>query len=175
MTPSRRLRHTLARTLDFGGRATRIELFGFLVASQIVGAVVTALASWAAPEPIARWVAFAVSFAVLIPAPALLARRFHDFGWSARWGGVLLAIAAENLAYGLMHLLFGWNVRAAVEGVLAYVDWVLFLPATVLFVMLLAMPGSKGANRFGPDPRYPATQPPPARETAGAEGSAPAV
>lgn len=149
----RHVGQSLARTFDFRGRSRRGEVIDYIVISAAVLMIVNGLMGSLAPAPVSRWTAFAVQYLILIPAAALMVRRFHDFGWSGRWTLVMLAVAVRNLTLDLLALLGGWDARRAVESALAYVDWVLFLPFVVLYLLLLVVPSGKGANRFGPDPR----------------------
>ncbi|HUD29044.1 MAG TPA: DUF805 domain-containing protein [Novosphingobium sp.] len=164
----RHVGQTLARTIDFRGRSRRGEVIDYLVISAAVLMIVNGLAGTLAPEGVSRWVAFAVQYAILVPAAALMVRRFHDFGWSGRWSLVLLAVAARSLVLDLLALVGGWDARRVVESVLAYADWVLFLPFAGLYLLLLVAPGKKGPNRYGPNPREAADDvaPAPAEATA---------
>jgi uncharacterized membrane protein YhaH (DUF805 family) len=155
----RHVGQTLARTVDFSGRSRRGEVIDYIVISAAVLIIVNGLAGELAPASVSRWTAFAVQYLILIPAAALIVRRFHDFGWSGRWSIVLLAVAARNLILDLLALIGGWDVRRVVESVLAYVDWLLFLPFLFLYLLLLVAPGKKGPNRYGPNPRENADVP----------------
>lgn len=146
----RQFRHTIARTFDFAGRAARGEVFGYIVISQALVMVIAWLTGWFAPVGIERWAVFAVQAASLVPAAALIVRRLHDFGWSGRWSLVLLAIAVRSIALDLLGLVGGSEARGMIESLLAYVDWLLFLPFVAIYVLLLAMPGMRAPNRFGP-------------------------
>lgn len=159
---------TVRRSFVFSGRASRMEFLIFMVISQAPVALTDWLGGWFAPAPLQAALLFACNLLIIIPAPALVARRLHDVGLTARWGFILLAVAVLSLGFDLLGLLGGWNVRQPVESVLSYVDWVLFLPATVVYLLLLVVPARPGAARFGPDPR-------PQSKTADAEQSAPAV
>ncbi|MYL97996.1 DUF805 domain-containing protein [Novosphingobium sp. FGD1] len=150
------LRHvgqTLARALEFQGRARRREVIDYLVISAAFLMIVNGLAGELAEPHVARWVAFATQYLILVPAAALVVRRLHDIGWSGRWSIVLLPVALRNMALDLLAQIGGWEARRPVEAVLAYADWVLFPPFALLYLLLIVAPGKKGPNRFGPDPR----------------------
>ncbi|EIZ80252.1 hypothetical protein WSK_1286 [Novosphingobium sp. Rr 2-17] len=150
---SRSFGRTIAQTLAFSGRARRAEFLVFVVLSQVPIALADWVGGWLAPATIQPWLMFAAHLLTLVPAPALVARRFHDIGLSARWGLILLAVVGLNLSLNLLELIAGWDIRRPVESALSYVDWVLFLPATVLYLALLAMPGRASGVNYGPDPR----------------------
>jgi len=171
----RYFRQTITATFDFRGRARREEVIGYIVTSAALAMLTTWLVNWLAPEAAARWTLFAVQVGVLVPAASLAVRRIHDLGRDARWAIVFLVVAIRNIALDLLDLLGGWEARRVVESALSHVDWVLFLPFVALYLLALVAPGTKGGNRFGPDPRGMANLPPPKTETAGAESSAPAV
>lgn len=64
------------------------------------------------------------------------------------------------------------GTRALIEAPLSYVDWLLFLPFVWLYVVLVIVPGKKGANRFGADPH---DDPEPESQTAGPGNPEPAA
>lgn len=145
--------HTVRHMLDFAGRATRAEFLAYIVLSQAAAILIVLPAAWLAPAEAKGWLRFAVEFAAVIPALALVVRRFHDFGLGGRWSLIMLAVALRSFVLELLSLVGGWEARSAVESPLAYVDWLLFLPFAILYLLLLAAPGTKGANSYGPDPR----------------------
>lgn len=142
--------HAVRHTFDFAGRAARGEFIAYLVLSQVPVVVGGWLAAWFAPASVAAWTRFGLEVLVLIPALALVVRRLHDFNVSGRWSLIMLAVLVRTLGLELLSRTGGWSLRSAVESLLAYVDWLLFLPFVGLYAMLLAAPGTRGANRFGP-------------------------
>lgn len=140
---------TIAQTLAFSGRSGRAEFLTFVVLSQVP----VAASRWLAPAAMLPWLLFAAHLLTLVPAPALVGRRLHDIGLSARWGLILLAVVGLSLGLDLLELIAGWDIRRPVESALSYVDWLLFLPATVLYLALFAVPGRASGAKYGPDPR----------------------
>lgn len=92
--------------------------------------------------------------AVMVPAAccvwvnlALVARRSHDVGWSAKWPLVLLSIASGLLLVAAA-LAFDGVIILSILAALIAVGIIIPLAAVVLL-----HPGTAGPNRFGPDPR----------------------
>lgn len=172
----RLFRHAMRHTFDYAGRAPRVEVFACIVLSQGAFLLVAWPMAWFAPdpvpEPVEAWGRYIIQLALALPALSLMVRRLHDLGLSGRWGLILLIIAMRTFALDLLALLAGWQARSVTESVLAYADWLLFLPSFVLYIALLAIPGRKGPNRYGPDPRDDKVHD---TETAGSGNPEPAV
>ena len=149
----RLLRRTIGRSFDVRGRATRAEFLIYVVLSQALLLLMDWPARWFAPPVAAAWIRFAALVVTTVPLFALSARRMHDFGMSGRWVWIMLVVVGREFALSLLGLLGGWEARSAVEAPLSYVDWLLFLPFVALYAILLAAPGTKGANAHGGDPR----------------------
>lgn len=86
--------------------------------------------------------------AILVPSYAVAFRRLHDINRSGWWN--LLPLASG------VPLWFGSDILNASPG---SIPGFAFLGLGVVFIVLpivwLAWPGTKGANRFGPDPLRP--------------------
>lgn len=142
----------LKRYADFNGRSRRKEFWSFVLLNVIVVAVIYALlfatgggsammqAAMNNPgNPIAIYGAmftgvgllFALwGLATLIPNIAVAVRRFHDRDMSGWWYlGVFIAnfIPIINMISG------------------------------IAFLVIMCLEGTKGPNRFGPDPKDPAS------------------
>jgi uncharacterized membrane protein YhaH (DUF805 family) len=131
----------LRRYAQFSGRSRRKEywmfaLFNVLVASALValGGMLFGLDAAQLEETPAGLGFFATSagmllglygLAVLVPSIAVTVRRLHDRNMSGWW-----------------YLLFAAGGLVPVVGVIISLG----------FLVLMALPGSSGANRFGPDP-----------------------
>ncbi len=138
-----RLGHAFRHALDFRGRAPRAEIVTATVVPQFAVALVALPIHMLLAEDIGRWASMILQWLALIPLPALVARRLHDMGRSARWGFLLLAVAVRTLGLQVLDAVAGYTVRATVESALSYVDWLLFLPATALALLLAVMPSKK--------------------------------
>lgn len=169
----------LIRFADFTGRAQRAEYWLFvLLQGVVVGlCLVSAIGSLGA-EDMSRgvggfllWLGLAglASVILFIPYLAVLARRLHDSGRSAWWlllltpgyvapmlsGGALtgtISRAAPRMADPAQVGAAG-EIVAALAGVGAIL-LVASLCSLVLTILTL-LPGTRGPNRFGPDPRDP--------------------
>ncbi|CAN5404025.1 hypothetical protein BH09PSE1_BH09PSE1_30360 [soil metagenome] len=161
---------------DFRGRASRSEYWLFMVSQGLIyiGCVLMAGMSLGKHDMSAQglgvlgWlIAVPVLMTLLaLPNYAVLARRLHDSGRSAKWMALLLPTIAVNFvtfkALGSLAkqvpvagLDGGEAIAQAALSQLAGIG-VIAIVASVcnlaLFVMTL-MPGTRGPNRFGPDPK----------------------
>lgn len=172
------------RFADFRGRATRSEywLFVLLQAVLLTGCLVMAVTSLGAKSlgdiigGFFGWLALAglVMLVCAMPYLAVLARRLHDSGQSAAWMLLLTPIhlspylsmyAAAGAAQSLME---SGMASGEPQAVLASMEqamsgtMLISLIATVCSLVLLVLtllPGTRGPNRFGPDPRNPSAEP----------------
>ena len=169
----------LRRYADFQGRSRRMEYWMFFLFNILVGigfGVVTAMlgggmaamgnptASAAAGGAIGIVALINVIFslAMLIPSIAVAVRRLHDLGRTGWWllapVGFYLIGFVVMLGSGLSALTagtsgsLGMGVGLVAGGVLLMVGAVLALVLLVFFFM----EGTRGPNRFGPDPKDPA-------------------
>ncbi|MCT2399482.1 DUF805 domain-containing protein [Novosphingobium mangrovi (ex Huang et al. 2023)] len=160
----------IRRTFTPAGRARRTEMIVYVVASQLLCVVLLLLARLFLAGEALAWLRFAVFALAIVPLFSLSARRLHDFGQSGKWTVLLWLVVVRSIGLDLAARLGGSDTRALIESPLSYVDWLLFLPFAWLYITLLIVPGKKGANRHGPDPRYA-----PDSKTAGPENPEPAV
>lgn len=137
------------RYADFQGRSRRMEFWMFQLLNLIVGLV------------LAGPVMFSVISSGLADPTALDVDPFAAIG-ALGWTGIglyaLYALAAfiPSIAVTVRRLhdrdLSGWWYLGAVAASL--IPLVGFLASVALFVLLL-LPGTRGPNRFGPDPKDP--------------------
>lgn len=142
----------LKRYAEFSGRSRRKEFWMFALLNVIVTFVILALmlaggvsfsamtAPGAGPEAMAQafgpmfWIGFGLlmlwGLAVFIPNIAVVVRRLHDRDMSGWW---YLGLFGAQL-----------------------IPFVNFL-ASIAFLVLMLLPGTVGPNRFGPDPKDPAS------------------
>lgn len=143
---------TLRGSLRFSGRSRRYELVAYLVFQLVAGGVIK-LVAWPFLDQFQHAVfALAVALALGAPTPALTVRRLHDFDARALWALPIFALAVYNLAMSAVGLVRGAETRIAAERVLWPLDWFGILIMLGALTVLIA-PGTRGPNRFGPDPR----------------------
>lgn len=130
----------LRRYADFKGRSQRREYWMFVVLCAITIAVagialIAAAGSFRSQEEMASrftiWAGFAL-VPLIVPLIAITTRRFHDLGLSGWWVLALVigaAIPAIDTIVALVHL------------------------------VVMALPGRRGINRFGEDPKAVSTSP----------------
>ncbi|AOR75836.1 DUF805 domain-containing protein [Novosphingobium resinovorum] len=156
ITYFRQAGRSVARSLDFRGKADRREFVTYILISQIPVAVLALATSWLDPSPVLRAVMLGVQVKVALPLFALSIRRFHDLGRSGWWSAPLLILVARMLLLELVSILAGWSVRSAIEAVLSYVDWLLTLPAVASFLAMVAWPSRSETTTAGTDRSVPA-------------------
>lgn len=164
----------LIRYADFKGRARRAEYWLFVIfQGAAVGLCLLAAVSAFSDKDIAAaagrfalglCVAALVALGLVIPFFAVLARRLHDTDKSAWWmlllapgylspmliGGAIVGAAGQAMA--------GGDQAAAEAAVISAVggSGAVMLVASLCNMILLTltmMRGTRGPNRFGPDPR----------------------
>ncbi len=134
----------LKRYADFSGRSRRKEYWMFFLGYTLVlitiGLVAALLGAFAAdpatidpeelnsPMLLGLGAIVLVALALVIPSLAVQVRRLHDRDMSGWW----------------LLLLYGLSVVPIVG----------FL-ASIAIIVLAILPGTRGPNRFGPDPKDP--------------------
>ena len=91
---------TARRSLDPSGRASRSEVAHYVIAALLITFPVSLLTRIAMPYPVHHLVGNALDALLIMPVPALLARRCHDHGRSGHWAWLAV------LALALLVLLF---------------------------------------------------------------------
>jgi uncharacterized membrane protein YhaH (DUF805 family) len=160
------LSNTIIRLLDVRGRIGRARYWRFLIAAIVLFTLlmaaffVYALSIRGAyenggPTPFPRdplgiagavlWIALMV--AVYAAGITMAIKRLHDRNRAWWWAGVF--VIAPNVVYG-----FGqYFTTTEMAGTASYVVHVFAIALLVwAFVELCCLPGTNGANRFGPDP-----------------------
>jgi uncharacterized membrane protein YhaH (DUF805 family) len=87
--------------------------------------------------------------AVLLPGLAVAVRRLHDTNRSGWWMLALLGVAVAAIA-AIAGVLFG-----AVSLTLVFVLFGVYLLVAVVLLVFMCLDGTRGPNRFGPDPKDP--------------------
>jgi uncharacterized membrane protein YhaH (DUF805 family) len=166
-----------AKTFTFSGRARRAEYWWFaLYVFLATGAIQAGIAGWvflspefagAMGDPLAmerllktyeaalwRWWALylaALVFLFWLPQLAVTVRRLHDTGRSGWWmfKPVLVAFAAMMAMFA--GAFFGGGANGQPFALVLLASFVP-LACTIWYLVVLCLPGTRGENRFGPDP-----------------------
>jgi len=152
---------------DFTGRASRSELWWYVLALVVAFVVVRIVESIVGighmifysygPLTILLWLA------TIVPSIAVGIRRLHDTDRSGWWillpivpyclglvlgGGAMMAGAATGSGAGMM-------AGAGIAGIFMLLAFV----ADIVIIIFYALPGTAGDNRYGPPPLGGATVP----------------
>ncbi len=162
----------LRKYSTFSGRASRAEFWWYSLAIVVLVAVLwfgvvrsalIAAANNGQATTLATALfggvglfAFVAGLAVILPTVAVQVRRLHDTGRSGWWVGgyYLLYLVYVLAALGLMGAMASGAESAASTGLVMLIG-LLGLAIFAYFVVLLVffiLPGTKGPNRYGPDP-----------------------
>ncbi|WP_298162114.1 DUF805 domain-containing protein [Brevundimonas sp.] len=167
----------LIRYADFNGRASRGEYWLFAVLqglwyTLLIGLAAVSMGSTGDTEQASAGVMIAIGviiasvLALIVPNYAVLVRRLHDSGRGAIWlclmlpsilssvmtlGTILTAVSAVGMGASREAFVGTALAGLGAAGLLSVIGMVCQL---VLFVLTL-LPGAKGENAFGPDPRDP--------------------
>ena len=87
---------------------------------------------------------------ILYPSLAAATKRLHELGYSAAWCVPLFAPGAVSTLIDVAGL-GGTSDQPSLLSHLA--NWPNYAAAAVFVVLLGCVPGTRGENRFGPDPR----------------------
>lgn len=157
MAPVKAIRSCLRQYAGFSGRAPRSEFWWWLLCAGLVlvfGSI--ALLGMGAddldvdPEVGSGSIAATILWVgVLIPTLALTVRRLHDTDWSGWWA---LSTALCNAApvYGAAFGLYALGVALGIDAVL--LTYMAVSAVSLVVFVRMFFPGSRGDNRFGPDP-----------------------
>ncbi len=151
MTPSGPWQ-VLRRTFALAGRATRGELISYLFASLLLSVPVSFVTGLVLNHDAHMLAGNAVTLLLALPVPALLVRRFHDSGRSGAWVWLAVLSFTVWLARTAISAAWGMNARLSVDGWTWLVDWAVII-ANLATIMLAMLPGTKGPNSYGPNPR----------------------
>ncbi len=164
MNPIESISLVFRNYINFGGRAQRSEFWWFTLFSLISQAILNIII------PFVGWI---YGLALLLPSLAVTVRRLHDTGRSA-WWLLIYAVIILGWIIGFIVLVIwigaawtgaawtgiedpetdGW--KALVPILVFFFIWglVSFVWAIILLI-LCALPGTIGPNRYGPDPLQP--------------------
>jgi len=144
----------------FKGRSRRTEIFYYWLAMLVLSLLLSPFKdplleqfagdrSWQEQQLLSE----AVGFLPVIPAFALFVRRVHDQDRSAWWALLLPPMLAVSVYKSLRFILLEPQTGAVTLPDLP--GWVSLvgLPLALAWLTLVLFPGTRGPNRFGPDPR----------------------
>jgi uncharacterized membrane protein YhaH (DUF805 family) len=136
----------LRKFAQFGGRSRRTEYWMFFVFNILVG-VVTNLVDRLLGLGAVGIDTFA-TLALLIPNAALWVRRLHDVNRSGWWIWTIITPAGLILQQA-----WGRENEPVTNGIMVLAG--LLVVAAIWNLVLMLLPGTKGPNNFGPDPKNP--------------------
>ena len=158
MSPIQSISSVFRNYVNFRGRAQRSEFWWFtlfIVVSQVILGFI--------PVP---FIGAVYLLAVLLPSLAVTARRLHDTDRSVRWWIITLLTGFLG-TIALIAFLFwaaigsggsdGYGALGLVLGIGLFLLAWLFVNGVGVIVLLVlcALPGTVGPNRYGPDPLRP--------------------
>lgn len=145
------LRRALRLTASPSGRSSRAELAVAFIAALFFVPLGT-LALMLAGASSGPWPVLGLNLVSALPFPALLVRRLHDQNRTGWWAGLALFGYGLWLTRALVAGAQGIDARIALDRLIWPLDW-LAIAANLAIVTMLVLPGTRGPNRFGPDPR----------------------
>jgi uncharacterized membrane protein YhaH (DUF805 family) len=140
------LAQAFRRSFDYSGRSRRMEywsyaLFTFVLQWLVGGAEdVLGLRSGGRGGPIQPL----LLLALVIPGLAVSVRRLHDINRTGWW----LIMPFAPILFWIAALLGRFNALGLFRVVM-----VAMLVAPLALLAMMCVPGTKGANRYGPDPK----------------------
>ena len=150
MTPIDWATRPLKKYADFTGRAPRAEYWWFylgMIVAYFVAMIIDSLVGVSLFGPYGV-VTTLLGLALLVPGLAATVRRLHDTNRSGWW---VLIVAVPYLIMGIMmgmSAASGDMTGLASAGIVGLVA----LVGAIAMLVFMILPGTKGDNRFGPDP-----------------------
>jgi len=152
MTPIDWAKRPLQKYADFSGRAPRAEYWWYTLGVIIAYVVLMVVEGIVGLDGMIFGVygplSLLMMLALLVPGLAVTARRLHDTNRSGWW--MLIAV----VPYFIVGVLAGGAAASGSMGALAGAGLVslLALVGAVVLLVFLVLPGTRGDNRYGPDP-----------------------
>jgi uncharacterized membrane protein YhaH (DUF805 family) len=140
-----------ARYAIFTGRARRAEYWGYGIAQAVILALIATLALTGGSLQSGLFILLIggglFALACFLPTLAVTVRRLHDTGRSALWlllyaPGVVSALLVVNETIANHGVMPAYPLFSGLGGI-----------ANLAMLILLGLPGTKGPNRFGADPK----------------------
>jgi uncharacterized membrane protein YhaH (DUF805 family) len=150
MTPIDWATRPLKKYADFTGRAPRAEYWWFyllMLVAYFVAMIVDSLVGIELLGPYGLLTCL-VGLALIVPGFAATVRRLHDTNRSGWW---ILIAAVPYFVMGVMMgmaMASGDTAGMASAGIVGLVA----LAGGIAMLVFMVLPGTKGDNRFGPDP-----------------------
>jgi uncharacterized membrane protein YhaH (DUF805 family) len=148
---------------DLKGRTRRSEFWPFVLINAVVGFVLIGV-----DIDILRTAYFRVTLAnvfglaIILPTSAVIVRRLHDTGRSGWWGLPAFvqlfsfSVPRSLLVRLIMLLMPSLDVASSSATILLFVVFIGY-PAAGLLLYYLASDSKPGPNKYGPNPKEPAT------------------
>jgi len=143
------IRVCLQKYVVFTGRARRAEYWWFFLFCLLIGIVTEIVDRIVAPDYTATHssgpVSTGMTIALLLPQISVFVRRLHDTNRTG-WWALIFYVVLIGLFFAALAAYFNANFSlggAFVLSIVAICIWV---------IVLLAMKGTAGPNRYGPDP-----------------------
>lgn len=148
----------MRQTLSFAGRSPRSEVLSYALLAVMVQVALSLLFIFTLDFEVRMLARKALAVLIALPVPALIARRCHDHGRSGSWAWLAVFPFVLWLVRSVLARSAGIEARIAFDAWTWPLD-VLATLASIAVLALLAIPGTCGPNRFGPDPRTQAPLP----------------
>lgn len=144
------LRRTVLGITDLRGRSRRSEVGYYWIANRLLVVVLSFMIEMAGGQSNTLPFRQAIELTALLPFFALFVRRLHDIGFSG-WFGLLLPISLLIQLPEIAAALQGNAARAVAEHHTTRI--VVGGLCGVVALLICLIPGNKGPNRFGRNPR----------------------
>lgn len=141
--------------VNFSGRARRTEFWYFILFSILLMIVAMVLDAICFGHPYKLFYSLVALF-LFLPQLAVSARRLHDTGRSAKWllwNYLALLVWIIALVISGLSTLTGETAAAVGFLVVLCVGGLGFLVWEIFFLVWFCLPGTPGANKYGPDPK----------------------
>lgn len=143
------IRVCLQKYIVFRGRARRAEYWWFFLFCVLAGIVAEIVDRVVAPTYTATHssgpVSSGMSLALLLPQLSVFVRRLHDTNRTG-WWALVFYVVLIGLFFAALAAYFNANIS------LGGVFCLLIVGLCIWVFVLLAMRGTAGPNRYGPDP-----------------------
>ncbi len=151
MNPVASIFRVFRRSFDFSGRSSRSETWWYVLFVAVLTVGTVWLDRWLG-SPITKLgtgaIRLSVAVALFIPTLSVATRRFHDVGLSGYWILLYWLVGVAQRSTLLINRGLGGKPDNALAIGVALVGWA----AVALVLVILALPGVRGPNRYGPDP-----------------------